>query len=95
MEARLVAEDFTDGCGLIGFLVFEVVGAARLTYLDLVAMKARGKKLKCTKRKRGPDMSFGELVQTLWQPEAEEFEPRVAMEKQKIPASKRKRVRKS
>jgi hypothetical protein len=38
-------------------------------------MKARGKTLK---RKRGPRMSFGDLVRKLWQPEPEELEPKVA-----------------
>jgi hypothetical protein len=53
-------------------------------------MKARGKKLK---RKRGPSMSFGELIRKLWQPEPEELEPKVALEKQKKPATKNKRIR--
>ena len=55
-------------------------------------MKARGKKLK---RKRGPSMSFGELVRKLWEPEPEGVEPKVATGKQRKPAGKGKRVRKS
>jgi hypothetical protein len=55
-------------------------------------MKARGKKLK---RKRGPRMTFGKLVQKLWQPEAEGIEPKVATKKLKKPAGKGKRGRKS
>jgi hypothetical protein len=54
-------------------------------------MKARGKKLK---RKRGPRMTFGELVQKLWQPEPEGLEPKVAKAKHKKSAGKSKRVRK-
>ena len=54
-------------------------------------MKARGKKLK---GKRGPKMSFGELVRMLLQPEPGELEPKVATEKQRKPAAKGKRVRK-
>jgi hypothetical protein len=41
----------------------------------LLSMKAPIKKIK---RKRDPDMSFGELVQRLWQPESEEPEPKAA-----------------
>jgi hypothetical protein len=58
-------------------------------------MKTPGKKLK---RKRGAGsagMSFGELVRRLWQPEPEGLEPKAATEKQKKPAVKGKRVRKS
>ena len=55
-------------------------------------MKARGKKLK---RKRGPSMTFGELVRKLWQPEAEGLEPEVVTGKQRKPAGKSKRVWKS
>jgi hypothetical protein len=55
-------------------------------------MKARGKKLK---RKRGPGMSFGELVWKLWQPEPEGLEPKVAPEKRRKSAVKGKRKRKS
>jgi hypothetical protein len=54
-------------------------------------MKARGKKLK---RKRGARMTFGELVQKLWQPESEKPEPKVAKSEQKKPAAKGKRIRK-
>jgi hypothetical protein len=55
-------------------------------------MKARGKKLK---RRRGPSMSFGELVQKLWKPEPEELEPKVTTAKQRKSAAKAKRKRKS
>jgi hypothetical protein len=55
-------------------------------------MKARVKKLK---RKRGAGMSFGELIRKLWQPESEELEPKVAPEKQRKPAAKSNRIRKS
>jgi hypothetical protein len=55
-------------------------------------MKARGKKLK---RKRGLSISFGQLVQKLWQPEPEGLEPKVAPEKQRKPAAKGKRIRQS
>jgi hypothetical protein len=55
-------------------------------------MTTRGKTLK---RKRGPRMSFGELVQKLWQPESKELEPKVATGKQRKSASKDKRIRKS
>ena len=55
-------------------------------------MKARGKKLK---RKRGPSMSFGELVRKLWEPEPEGVEPKVATGKQRKPAGKGKRIRNS
>jgi hypothetical protein len=58
-------------------------------------MKARGKKLKRTKRKRSPGMSFGELVRKLWDPEPEGVEPKVATEKQRKPGAKGKRGRKS
>jgi hypothetical protein len=58
-------------------------------------MKARGKKLKRTKRKRGVGMSFGELVRKLWQPEPDGLEPKVSTGKQTIAATKRKRARKS
>ena len=51
-------------------------------------MKARGKKLK---RKRG----VAELIRKLWQPEPEGLEPKVTTAMQKIPATKRKRARKS
>jgi len=57
----------------------------------LIAMKARGKKIK---RKRVSRMTFGDLVRKLWQPEPEEVEPKAAAENQKMPASKGKRVRK-
>jgi hypothetical protein len=55
-------------------------------------MKAREKKLE---RKRGPGMSFGELVRKLWQPELEEPKPKVATEKRRKSAAKGKRIRKS
>jgi hypothetical protein len=58
----------------------------------LIAMKARGKKLK---RRRGPSMSFGELVQKLWQPDSEALGSKVAMKKQRKPAAKGKRPRSS
>jgi hypothetical protein len=60
-------------------------------------MNAPGKTLKGKrkKRKRGPSMSFGELVQKLWQPESDELEPKVATEKLRTPAGKSKRSRKS
>ena len=58
-------------------------------------MKARGKKLKRTKRKRGPRIAFGELVRKLWQPEPEVAEPKGATEKLKKPAGKSKRGRKN
>ena len=54
-------------------------------------MKARGKKLK---GKRGPKMSFGELIRKLLQPEPEEVEQTVATQEQRKPAAKGKRVRK-
>jgi hypothetical protein len=54
-------------------------------------MKARGKEVK---RKRGSHMSFGELIQKLWQPEPEWLEPKVAPGKQTKPAAKGRRVRK-
>jgi len=60
-------------------------------------MKTRGKK---AKRKCGASsassagMSFGELVQKLWQPEPEELEPKVATGKQRKSAAKGKRIRK-
>jgi hypothetical protein len=50
-------------------------------------MKARGKKLK---RRRGPSMTFGELVQKLWQPEPEVLEPKVTAANQRKSAAKRK-----
>jgi hypothetical protein len=53
-------------------------------------MKARGKKLK---RKRGPGMSFGELIRKLWQPEPEGLDPKVVTKKQRKSAGKGKRVR--
>ena len=53
-------------------------------------MKAPGRKLK---GKRGPKMSFGELIRKLLQPEPEELEPKVATEKQRKPAAKGKRIR--
>jgi hypothetical protein len=43
-------------------------------------MKAPGEKFK---RKRDHSMSFGELLQRLWQPELEELEPKVARAKKK------------
>jgi hypothetical protein len=52
-------------------------------------------KSKPKKHKRGPGMSFGELVQKLWQPESEELEPKGATEKLRKPAGKSKRRRKS
>jgi hypothetical protein len=55
-------------------------------------MKARGKTLK---RRRGPGMSFGELVWKLWQPEPEGLEPKVAPEKRRKSTVKGKRKRKS
>jgi hypothetical protein len=54
-------------------------------------MKPRGKKLK---RKRGPSMSFGELMRKLWQPESEELEPKVASEKKRKSAGKGRPIRK-
>jgi hypothetical protein len=65
-------------------------GSAYVLRLD--RMKAHGKKLK---RKRGPRITFGELVRKLWQPESEELEQQVANAKQKKPAAKGKRIRKS
>jgi hypothetical protein len=56
----------------------------------LDGMTARRKRLK---RKHGPSMSFGELVQKLWQPEA--LEPNVVKAKQKKPAGRRRRIRKN
>jgi hypothetical protein len=53
-------------------------------------MKARGKKLK---RKRGPSMSFGELIRKLWQPEPEGLESKAAPEKKRKSAAKGTRVR--
>jgi hypothetical protein len=53
-------------------------------------MKARRKKLKS---KRRPSMSFGELVQKLWQPAPEEFEPKVTTQ-QKKSVAKYKRIQK-
>jgi hypothetical protein len=60
-------------------------------------MNAPGKKLKSKrkKRKRGSGMSFGELVQKLWQPESEQLEPKVAPRKLRKPGPKGKRIRKS
>jgi hypothetical protein len=55
-------------------------------------MKARGKKLK---RKRNPGMSFGELVRKLWQPELEGLGPKITLGKQRKPAARGKRNRKS
>jgi hypothetical protein len=55
-------------------------------------MKARGKKVK---RKRGPSLSFGELVRKLWQPEPEGLEAKVAAGSRESPVGKGKRVRKS
>jgi hypothetical protein len=73
-------------------VVFVVAGAGQLNVLRLDRMKARGKNLK---RKRGPGMSFGELVRKLWQPESEELEQQAAKAKQKKSAAKRKRIEKS
>jgi hypothetical protein len=69
-----------------------VAGADQLSALRLDRMKAHGKKFK---RKRGPRMTFAELVQKLWQPESEELEQQVAKTKQKKSAAKRTRIRKS
>jgi hypothetical protein len=57
----------------------------------LLSMKAPIKKIK---RKRDPDMSFGELVQRLWQPEPEEPEPKAARGKKKQSAGIHSRIRK-
>jgi hypothetical protein len=54
-------------------------------------MKARGKMIK---RKRGPRMTFGELVQKLWQPEPEEPDPKVAPNKQRKAVARAKPKRK-
>jgi hypothetical protein len=54
-------------------------------------MKARGKKLK---RKRGPRMTFGELVRKLWEPKPEGPDANVATEKRSKSAGKGKRIRK-
>jgi hypothetical protein len=70
--------------------IFEM-GEARLTYHSLDRMKGRGKKLK---RKRGRRMTFGELVQKLWEPEQNGVEPKDATEKLKKPAGKSRRGRK-
>ena len=43
-------------------------------------MKARGRKLK---RKRGPRMTFGELVRKVWQREPEGVAPKVVAEKER------------
>jgi hypothetical protein len=48
-------------------------------------MNAPGEKLK---RKRGPRMTFGELVQKFWQLELEALEPKAAQKKQRKPAGK-------
>jgi hypothetical protein len=48
-----------------------------------------------TVRRRGPNMSLGELMRKLWQPESEEPEPKVAPEKKRKSAGKGKRGRKS
>jgi hypothetical protein len=60
-------------------------------------MNAPGKKLKSKRKKlrRGPSMSFGELVRKLWQPESEELEPEVKPGKLRKQAAKGKRIRKS
>jgi hypothetical protein len=55
-------------------------------------MKARGKTLK---RKRGPRMSFGDLVRKLWQPEPEGLDPKAAPQKKRKSAAKGRRVRRS
>jgi hypothetical protein len=55
-------------------------------------MKARGNKLI---RKRRAGTPFGELIQKLWQTEPERLEPKVATKKQRKPAAKGKRIRKS
>jgi hypothetical protein len=54
-------------------------------------MKTRGKR---PKRKRGPGMSFGELVRKLWQPEAEVPEPKATPGRLRKPVTKGKRPRK-
>jgi hypothetical protein len=54
-------------------------------------MKARGKK---PKRKRAPRMTFGELVQKLWQVEPKVLEPKATSERRKKSAAKGKRIRK-
>ena len=52
-------------------------------------MKARRKKLK---RRRGPSMSFGELLQKLWEPQSEELKPKVAKAKQRKSAAIEERI---
>lgn len=56
-----------------------------------LSMKAPIKKFK---RKRDPGMSFGELVQRLWQPESEEPEPKAARAKKKQSAGTPAQIRK-
>jgi hypothetical protein len=58
-------------------------------------MKARRKKLKRSKRKRGPSVSFGELIRKLWQPEPEAPEAKAPTKKLRKSAAKGKRIRKS
>jgi hypothetical protein len=55
-------------------------------------MKAREKTLK---RKRGPVMSFGELIRKLWETGPEELEPKAALVKRSKSAGKGRRGRKS
>ena len=67
-------------------------GSMGTKVVRLDGMTARRKRLK---RKHGPSMSFGELVQKLWQPESGALEPKVAKVKQKKPAGRRRRIRKN
>jgi len=55
-------------------------------------MNTRGKSLK---GERSASMSFGELVQKLWQPNSEELKPKAGEAKRRKPAAKGKRTRKS
>jgi hypothetical protein len=57
-------------------------------------MKARGKKVKRSKRKRGVGMSFGELIRRLWEPKPEGVEAKVTPGKKRKSAGKGKGFRK-
>jgi hypothetical protein len=57
----------------------------------LLSMRAPRKRFK---QKRDPGLSFGELVQRLWQPESEEPEPKAARATKKQSAGTPARIRK-
>jgi hypothetical protein len=75
---------------MCALFVMENICELQFGAVKLLSMKTPIKK----KRKRDPGISFGELVQRLWQPESEEPEPKAATAKKKQSAGTPTRVRK-